>query len=222
MATTAVTSQGPSRGNIAKYVLFAVYAALMVVVWYDRDRLLLNPASWLRQRYAPVTGIVLLHGIPGSIALFLGILQFSTRLRRRFLNVHRIMGRIYVGCVFIAGPAALVLASKLPIPSLTAASWVQSAAWILTTATGLYCVRTGKIQLHREWMLRSYPFAAVFVFNRAVLAVPSIARMGLPGVAEVVWTGISLACFLPSVLIEWQHLAAANKSSKARATAMGD
>ena len=78
------------------------------------------------------------------------------------------LGRIYVGCALISAPLAVAVAASLPTSSLLMASGVHSAAWILTTATGLYCARTGRIQQHREWMIRSYPLAMVFVVARAI------------------------------------------------------
>jgi uncharacterized membrane protein YozB (DUF420 family) len=132
------------------------------------------------------------------------------------------MGRIYVGCVAIAAPVSVVVAFKLPIPTLTTASMIQASGWILCTATALYCVRTGRIQQHREWMMRGYPFAAVFVVVRAILAIPAVAQAGLPGIAETVWSVLAVACFLPSFVIEWQKLAVSNRPLKARAAAMGD
>jgi hypothetical protein len=136
----------------------------------------------------------------------------------RYIQVHRAMGRIYVGCVAIAAPAAIIVAFKLPIPTLAMASMIQAAGWILATATALYCVRTGKIAQHREWMMRSYPFAAVFVLVRAVIAIPAVARAGVVGLETTVWSMIALACFAPSFLIEWQHLAATRRPQKARAS----
>ncbi len=215
MATPATTT-GPRKRLIpTKYLMFILYAAMIVIVWLTRDRFLLQPGSFLRQRYSPIAPLMFLHGVPGAIALFLGIFQFSSRLRTRYLKVHRIMGRIYVGCVALAAPAAVVVAAKLPIPTLWMASVIQAGGWILTTATALYCVRTGRISQHREWMIRSYPFAAVFVFVRAVIAIPAVARTGVLGLAETVWSMIALACFLPSVLIAWQHLAAGRRPAKA-------
>ena len=99
--------------------MFIVYGLLIILVYLTRDRLLLDSNSWLRQRYAPLSGLMLLHGIPGAIALFLGVFQFSGRLRQRYLQLHRVMGRIYVGCVAIAAPVSVVVAFKLPIPTGT-------------------------------------------------------------------------------------------------------
>jgi len=190
---------------------------MMVVVWITRDRFLLQPDSFLRQRYSPIAPLMFLHGIPGAIALFLGIFQFSSRLRTRFLQVHRVMGRVYVGCVAIAAPVAVVVSMKLPVPTLLDASVIQALGWILTTGTALYCVRTGRISQHREWMIRSYPFAAVFVVVRVIVAIPAVARTGPIGLEEAVWTSIAVACFLPSFLIAWQHLAASKRPASPRA-----
>lgn len=215
MPTVVGAAASRRRYFQAKYALFVVYGLLMIVVWMTRDHLLLVPNSPLRQRYAPVALLVLLHGFPAAIALFLGILQFSSRLRQRHLQVHRWMGRIYVGCVAIGAPVAIVVAVKLPLPTLTLAAVIQAFGWMATTATALYCVRTGRIQQHREWMIRSYPFAMVFVVVRAIVAIPPVARMGVLGLTASVWGSIAVACFLPSFVIDWQKLAAARRAPKA-------
>lgn len=216
MATPAATGQ---RGRFiqAKHVMLIAFLVMMVIVWITRDRLLLQPDSFLRQRYSPIAPLMFLHGVPGVIALFLGIFQFSNRLRARFLQVHRVMGRVYVGCVAIAAPAAVVVSIKLPVPTLVAASMIQALGWILTTGTALYCVRTGRISQHREWMIRSYPFAAVFVVVRVIVTIPAVAQAGAMGLIGAVWTSIAVACFLPSFMIAWQHLAASKRPAKVRA-----
>ena len=215
MATPAATGQ---RGRFiqAKHVMLIAFLVMMVIVWITRDRLLLQPDSFLRQRYSPIAPLMFLHGVPGVIALFLGIFQFSNRLRARFLQVHRVMGRVYVGCVAIAAPAAVVVSIKLPVPTLAAASMIQALGWILTTGTALYCVRTGRISQHREWMIRSYPFAAVFVVVRVIVAIPAVAQAGAMGLIGTVWASIAIACFLPSFMIAWQHLAASKRPAKVR------
>ncbi len=197
-----------------KHVLWVVFVLMALFVLLTRERSLLDPASFLRQRYAPVPWLMFIHGIPAALALVLGIFQFSTRLRQRHLQVHRVMGRIYVASMIIGAPAAVVVAFKLPIPSLFLGSLVQSGGWIIATATALYCVRTGKIQQHKEWMMRGYPFAMAFVVNRVILSIPAVQAMGVFGVITVVWSTNAVACFLPSYLIAWQALAASNKTGK--------
>ena len=218
MATRSLPASRVSS-VLPKYILFAVFGALVVVVWITRDRTLLDPSSFLRQRYAPIPLLMLLHGVPGTVALFLGVFQFSSRLRRRYLQVHRVMGWTYAVSTAIAAPVAVVIAAKLPIPTLLPASTIQALGWLLATGTAIYCVRTGKIQQHREWMMRGYPFAMVFVFVRAIVAIPAVARMGMLGLATVVWSVIAVAGVLPSFLIEWQHLVADRRVAAKRAVA---
>jgi uncharacterized membrane protein len=192
----------------AKHVVLTVFALMTLYVLITRDRTLLDSHSFLRQRYAVIPWLMLAHGIPGALALLLGFFQFSSRLRQRYLPVHRILGRIYVGCVAISAPAAVLVSHRLPHPTLSMASVIQAFGWLATTATGLYCIRTGRIQQHREWMMRSYPFAMVFVVVRVINSIPAIANAGPLALSTTVWSVIATACFLPSFVIAWQALAA--------------
>ena len=151
---------------------------------------------------------MLVHGATGAVALLLAPFQFSSRLRARYARVHRVMGRVYVACVAVAAPAAIVVAVVLGPVVLVPAASLQALGWILATATALYCIRTGRVQQHREWMLRSYPFAMVFVVVRVVIAIPAVDRLGELGLAMTVWSTIAVACFLPSFLIAWKNLSA--------------
>ena len=204
------------NGFQAKHALWIVFGLMTVFVLFTRDRALLDRTSFLRQRYSVIPWLMLAHGIPGVLALLLGVFQFSSRLRHRYLQLHRVMGRIYVGCVAISAPVAIAVSISLPTITLTMASVIQASGWLVTTATGLYCVRTGRIQQHREWMMRSYPFAMVFIVVRAIVAIPAIARMGELGLATVVWSVIATACFLPSFVIAWQALAASRRTANVR------
>jgi uncharacterized membrane protein len=202
-----------------KHLMFVVLGLLMILVWFTRDKMLLDPGSFLRQRYAPIPWLMIFHGVPGAIALFLAPFQFSNRLRQRYLQVHRIMGRIYVGCVLISAPVAVKVSTILVIPTLFMASVIQSSAWIITTVTALYCIRTRRVQQHREWMMRSYPFAMVFIVGRAIIAIPAVARTGELGIATVVWSVIATACFLPSFLIAWKGLLQSKPALRSSAAA---
>ncbi len=221
MAAPSLSAPSASRSRFnAKHALFLVFGLLAAVVIYDRELSLLDGKSFLRQRYAPVPWLIMLHGIPGATALLLGIFQFSNRLRARYLNVHRILGRIYVGSVFIAAPLAVIVGFSLPGDGvLHAADTIQASGWIFTTAVALYCVKTGNIQQHRLWMMRSYPYAMVFILVRATLAIPPLKAGGELTVDVVVWTWIALCGFVPSAYIALQQTLAQCRVTTARATA---
>lgn len=196
------------------YVAWFVFGLMTLFVLLTRDRTLLDSQSFLRRRYAPFVALMFAHGIPGALALLLGPLQFSSRLRQRFIRFHRAIGRIYVGCTFIAAPLAIAVSILIPNPGLLPATLVHSSCWIVTTATALYCVLTGRIQQHREWMMRSYPFAAVFVITRTFGQIPAIHRMGAAGNVAVVWTSIAVAGILPSFIIAWQSMPPRKRAAK--------
>lgn len=54
------------------------------------------------------------HTLGDVIALLAGPLQFSSRFRERHLKLHRVLGRIYVVCVFVGALTAIALAAGRP------------------------------------------------------------------------------------------------------------
>ena len=194
------------RSIKAKHAFWVVFALLTLFVFYVYETPFLDSRSPVWQRVEPVKWWLLPHAVAGAIALLLAPPQFSARLRRRSLRLHRVLGRLYVAGVAVAAPTAIPVAVILGPPSLVMAATVQSCGWLVTTAVALYCVRRGDIRQHQEWMIRSYPFAMVFVLARAVLAIPAIQALGEVGFVSVVWSLIAAACFVPSLVISWRAL----------------
>ena len=85
----------PRSGRFgAKYPLFAVLGAMTVFVAWNNERFFLDPQAPEWAHYDAVKWQLLPHGIGGTLTLALGALQFSERLRRRNLRIHRFAGRI--------------------------------------------------------------------------------------------------------------------------------
>jgi uncharacterized membrane protein len=187
-----------------KHVFFAAFGLMTLFVFYLYETPFLDPQSPVWQHVEPAKWLLLFHGVAGAVALLLAPFQFSARLRGRNMGLHRVLGRLYVAGAFVSAPLAVPVAVRLGPPSLVMAATIQSCGWLLTTAIALYAVRRGEIRQHREWMIRSYPFAMVFVVARALLAVPALRGLGEPGVVSVVWGCIALACFVPSLVISWR------------------
>src|ERR1035437_6683512 len=105
------------------------------------------------------------HTLCGVIALLAGPIQFSSRLRQRHLKFHRVLGRIYVACVFIGALTGIALASGRPgMPG----TCMQAAAWIVCTTAAFITARNRQIAQHRQWMVRSYAVTFTFVSSRAL------------------------------------------------------
>ena len=192
------------RSSRAKHVFFAAFGLLTLFVLYLYETPFLDKHSPAWERVEPVKWLMVLHGPAGLVALLLAPFQFSTRLRRRSLRAHKILGRVYAAGVAVAAPAAVPIAVILGPPSLVMAASIQSLGWIVTTAIAIYAVRQGNVRQHQEWMTRSYPFAMVFVVARALLAIPAVRELGEPGFVSVVWSCIAAACFVPSLVINWR------------------
>ena len=195
-----------ARSISTKHVFFAAFGLMTLFVFYLYETPFLDSHSPVWQHVEPVKWLLLPHGVAGALALLLAPFQFSARLRKRSMRVHRVLGRLYVAGVVVSAPLAIPIAIILGPPSLIMAATIQSGGWLLTTAIALYCVSRGDIRQHQEWMTRSYPFAMVFVIARVILAVPAVKAMGEVGFVSVVWSLIAAACFVPSLVINWRAI----------------
>lgn len=104
------------------------------------------------------------HVALGALALLIGGFQFIGKLRDRFTNIHRNVGKVYVVSVFLSAISGLGIAifadggivAKLGFAGL-------AIAWFYTNYRAYTAIRRVDITGHRAWMIRNYAltFAAV-------------------------------------------------------------
>ena len=105
------------------------------------------------------------HTISGLVALLAGPLQFSSRIRRRYLKFHRVLGYMYIISVFVGAYTGIALAAGRPgLPGTS----MQAAAWIVCTTAAFITARNHQIPQHRQWMARSYAVTFTFVSSRVL------------------------------------------------------
>ncbi|HVZ84996.1 MAG TPA: DUF2306 domain-containing protein [Terracidiphilus sp.] len=105
------------------------------------------------------------HTIAGILALLIGPVNFSSRMRERHLRLHRILGRIYVIAVFAGSFTGIALAAGRPgLPGTS----MQAAAWMICTVAAFVAARNRQIAVHRQWMARSYAVTFTFVSSRVL------------------------------------------------------
>jgi uncharacterized membrane protein len=105
------------------------------------------------------------HSLCSLTALLAGPLQFSSRLRKRHLKFHRVLGRLYVISVFVGAFTGIALAAGRPgMPGTS----MQAAAWIVCTTAAFITARNRQIAQHRQWMARSYAVTFTFVSSRVL------------------------------------------------------
>lgn len=100
----------------------------------------------------------------GGLALLSGWSQFSKKLRAKHLNLHRLLGKIYVISVLISGLCGVY------IGFYATGGWVPSLGficlglvWLFTTVVAYVGVKRKDMSLHQGMMVYSYAacFAAV-------------------------------------------------------------
>lgn len=101
------------------------------------------------------------HIIFGGLALFVGWSQFSKKLRKTKLPLHRRLGKIYVISAVISGCCGV------GIGLFATGGWVASLGfillgliWLYTTLKAFVAIKTKDINLHEGMMI--YSFAACF------------------------------------------------------------
>jgi len=168
--------QAPSAGGFRlKYLVFAAIALMAAYVLYHNERFLIEPTNPVWQHYEPFKWWLLSHGLAGSCALFLAPMQFSTRIRNRFLRVHQTIGAIYVIGALVLSPLGVIIQTfdeaQGAARSFTIETAIQASLLAITTAFGLFFALRRQIDQHRRWMIRSYAAALTFLEIRVILGV---------------------------------------------------
>ena len=194
----------------AKYLLFAFVGLMLAYVLRHNESFLIHPADPVWQHYQPFQWWLLPHGIAGACALLLGPMQFSDRLRQRYAKLHRVVGRIYVAGVFVAGPLGFYIQffqeRTGAARSFSMAAAVDAALWMTTTGIALAFILAGKVQQHRQWMVRSFAVALVFLEVRVVGGLTGWENLGEHAMETIVWSCLAFALLSADIVLQWQDL----------------
>jgi uncharacterized membrane protein len=156
----------------AKYLLFALIGAMYAYVLWTNESFLFNAKDPEWAHIATFKWFLLPHGIAAACALFLGPLQFSDRLRRRFAVLHRTLGWIYIIGSYIGAPLGIYIQyfeeRMGATRGFTLAAAADAIVWTFATTMALIFIKQGKIQQHRQWMTRSFACALIFLEVRLI------------------------------------------------------
>jgi uncharacterized membrane protein len=188
-----------------KYLLFAFIGLMYAYVLWNNESFLINSKDPEWQHIGPFKWILLPHGLAAACALFLGPLQFSDRLRKRFAKAHRVMGRFYVAGVLVGAPIGIYVEyfeERLGAPrSFTIATVADAAVWILATAVAMVFILQGKVQLHRQWMTRSFACAIIFLEVRLIAGLTHWDQY----IETIVWCCVVAAFPLADLVLQIQE-----------------
>ena len=167
MASSTPLAAGPERSRF-KPVLWISLGLTTLFVFITSEVLLVTDYPMYHAYRLQVIAdrqLLIPHSLCGVLALLVGPLQFSSRLRTRYLKFHRVLGRVYVVSVFIGAFTGIALAAGRPgLPGTS----MQAAAWMVCTAAAFITARNRHIVQHRQWMARSYAVTFTFVSSRVL------------------------------------------------------
>jgi uncharacterized membrane protein len=225
MSTRPVSLRATSSFK-AKYVVFGVIFLMMAYVINNNERFLINGNDPAWPHYQTFKWWLLPHGLAAACALLLGPMQFSDRLRKRYTKLHRVVGRIYVAGALIGAPLGAYIQYRFDEPagasrSFSIASATDAVLWMSTTVIALSFAMRGKIQLHRQWMIRSYAVAIVFLEVRVIGGLGGWEN-SLAATEKIVWICVAASLLLADVVIHWPDLRRSKPIPKQAAAAAAD
>jgi uncharacterized membrane protein len=149
------------------FALFAIIVGLYPFIYYlvdmhdkgllsSKPKELLDNSVWYTAFYIHITF--------GGIALLTGWTQFSKRLRDKYLNTHRTIGKIYVVSVMLSSVAGLFIAFFATGGIVSSLGFgLLASLWLYTIIKAYTSILKRDIRQHENWMIRNYAltFAAV-------------------------------------------------------------
>jgi uncharacterized membrane protein len=157
-----------SSGSRFKTILWVSLGLTVLFVFVTSELLLITDYPMYHAYRLQVIAdrhLLIPHTLAGILALLIGPINFSSRIRQHHLRLHRILGRIYVISVFVGSFTGIALAAGRPgLPGTS----MQAAAWMVCTTAAFITARNRQIIQHRQWMARSYAVTFTFISSRVL------------------------------------------------------
>jgi Predicted membrane protein (DUF2306) len=200
----------PSSGWLTRAGLLLVgVVAARFLVHYALPYFGFDPAYF--KGFWPHRMRLILHICGGILTLCCGPFQFWTGLRSRAMTLHKWTGKLYLAGVIVGALGGYSLAIYSKPEGYGLAIMVMCTAWVLTTATAYAAIVRGFVNLHKEWMVRSYLVTFAFVTIRLMIDnLPGlVAHLGesLPErVINVVWISWLVPVAVYEVILQTRRI----------------
>jgi uncharacterized membrane protein len=144
-------------------------------------------------------GAFFAHITFGGLALLIGWMQFSKKIRARNPDLHRGLGKAYMAAVGLSAVGGYIIAmSATGGPVSMAGFGLLAIVWLYTDLRGYVAIRRLDIARHRAWMLRNYSltFAAVTLRIYLPLATAILHFDFIPSYRVISWL-----CWVPNLFV---------------------
>ncbi|WP_273565988.1 DUF2306 domain-containing protein [Maribacter halichondriae] len=144
------------------------------------------------------------HILFGGLALLIGWIQFSKKLRNANLERHRNIGKVYVVSAVISGLCGVYIGFYATGGLISSFGFISlGLIWLYTTTKAYFAVRKGDLQLHQGLMIYSYAACFAAVTLRIWLPLLSFAF----GDFIIAYRLVAWLCWVPNIIFAyvWVH-----------------
>jgi uncharacterized membrane protein len=201
----ATSLRAAGRPDPVKWTFFGLMGlCVLLVLWVD-ERFWIHPSDPHWKHVAPVKYLLMIHGLCGLTALTAGAVQMSSRIRRHHIAFHRLLGKIYLTAVSISAPVAIYMGTSTLEPvSIRFEQIFQGGFWLLSAWIAFACIRSGQMQLHKAWMMRSYAFTLIFITSRVPDAFMPVESDQF--LSDMLWGLVVIGIIAPELILTTQTL----------------
>lgn len=141
-----------------------------------------------------------IHVISSMAVIITGPLQFFKWFRQRYMNWHRLAGKVYVYAILLlAAPSGLVMAFYAEGGLWSSIGFfIMALLWFFTTLMAIVKIKSRNVREHEIWMMRSYALTFAAVTLR--ILVPAFS-MFLPFSKELIIISTAWLSWLLNLLI---------------------
>lgn len=189
--------------RILLFVIICIFAILIgaypiIYVFVDHKNTFLNSKSPEILGHIFYKTAFFAHITFGGISLFIGWLQFGQKFRGRYLNLHKIIGKVYVVCVIISSLCGIYIGFYANGNSISAIGFIcLGFAWFLTTVIAVIQIRMGNVINHQQLM--TYSFACTFAAVTLRLWYPLLIQITKDAAASYIV--VAWLCWIPNLFV---------------------
>tara|TARA_R110002012_G_scaffold321930_1_gene552455 strand:- start:35965 stop:36489 length:525 start_codon:yes stop_codon:yes gene_type:complete len=159
--------------------------------------------------YFPRVFWVFPHIVLGIIATIIGPFQFIPKFRNTYLKTHRQLGRIYIISTILGGISGMYMAVTSGVNLVfTVGLFMLGVAWATSSAMAFMAIKNQKVDLHKDWMIRSYVITLAFISFRFVEDILTALEIGtqteILGIMS--WACWSIPLFIAEVFIQGKKM----------------
>ncbi|MEO6820911.1 MAG: DUF2306 domain-containing protein [Ginsengibacter sp.] len=182
--------------------IFAIFVGLYPFIYFFIDRkfgLLQSKSDAILTSILWNAGFYT-HIILGGIALLIGWTQFSVKLRKKRLKLHRLVGKIYVIAALSSAFASIYIAFFATGGIIASLGFIcLGFIWFITTLKAYIDIKNGQIDLHQQMMVYSYAACFSAVTLRIYLPILTILfNEFIKAYLLVAWL-----CWVPNIIVAY-------------------